>query len=984
MIDSISFKTRARTIDHLGREQIADCPTAVSELWKNAYDAYARNVVLHVFDGDVPIAAITDDGHGMSRSEFVDKWLVVGTDSKLTTKNTSSDDRCGLPRRERQGQKGIGRLSCAALGHLALIVSKRKGQKFVASMIDWKLFENPYLLLDDIKSPVIEFDRPDELPGLLGAMYDALVGNLWGDLTNSDRKVRIEEGWLAFDKLEKQQGKPSTKESIEKFVVAGAFLERHLAQWPVWTGQSTHGTVLLVAGLNFDLEALVQTDSAAMLNPMVTHARDVMFETLSSFVDPYEQPKSNRGEFHYSIEIWRGEASSSFLSDDRDFDFSNFEMLEHIIVGHVNEKGEFRGSVKAFGEWREGEVSISPAVNIPQSAATRVGAFSFRAGAYEAIRRNSTFSDENYAFVERQAERYSGLFLYRDELRVLPFGRPEYDFFEIEKRRTLQAGREFWSHRRMFGSIDISSVANQNLRDKAGREGLIDNQSAKVFREIVENILQTSAREYFGYDFEGRKPKLQRIQAANKEAKTKEAQKKLAQKRRDEFRGKVRSQYASVEAARKQLFDLQKTWHKEGKASEQKLLSRRSELLSIEANLHQLYVGDPPSDLQGFEADFKKYNAEYRSALKMQEILIEETLVSLASVRKVKPQQVFAQELAQRQGEIGKVATRLSGDAIKLLEDAKLRLRAVVNEYIDAFLDEARPIGEKLAHGDVDLAFALRSIDERYSTSRTEIEQLLRGMSATFEALRDNIDLSAIAGSGLDEMSELREEMSKINALAQLGITVEIIGHELEALDATVARGLKSFPKDFQTLRAYQTVLGAHNTLTDRLRFLSPLKLSGMQAKEWITGKEIVRHLADFFGDAFQREGVSLEASDEFRRLKIFDRKSRVLPVFINLANNSRYWLAQKKKPGGEIQLAIRNGKIIFADDGPGVEDSDVKNLFSLFFTRKSRGGRGVGLYLCRANLMAGGHHIWYAKDVSERVLSGANFVIELAGTNDV
>ncbi len=44
MVESFAFRTRARTIDHLGREQIADCPTAISELWKNSYDAYARNV----------------------------------------------------------------------------------------------------------------------------------------------------------------------------------------------------------------------------------------------------------------------------------------------------------------------------------------------------------------------------------------------------------------------------------------------------------------------------------------------------------------------------------------------------------------------------------------------------------------------------------------------------------------------------------------------------------------------------------------------------------------------------------------------------------------------------------------------------------------------------------------------------------------------------------------------------------------------------
>ena len=40
MITGVSFQTRARTVDHLGREQIADTPTAISELWKNAFDAY--------------------------------------------------------------------------------------------------------------------------------------------------------------------------------------------------------------------------------------------------------------------------------------------------------------------------------------------------------------------------------------------------------------------------------------------------------------------------------------------------------------------------------------------------------------------------------------------------------------------------------------------------------------------------------------------------------------------------------------------------------------------------------------------------------------------------------------------------------------------------------------------------------------------------------------------------------------------------------
>src|SRR5271154_6135824 len=145
MTELLRFQTRARTIDHLGREQIADCPTAISELWKNAYDAYARSTSLQIFDGDSVVAALYDDGHGMSRDEFVSKWLVVGTESKVWTL-TPIEDRNGLTYRSKQGKKGIGRLSAGYLGNLLLVISKRQNAEFVAALLDWRLFENPFLL----------------------------------------------------------------------------------------------------------------------------------------------------------------------------------------------------------------------------------------------------------------------------------------------------------------------------------------------------------------------------------------------------------------------------------------------------------------------------------------------------------------------------------------------------------------------------------------------------------------------------------------------------------------------------------------------------------------------------------------------------------------------------------------------------------------------------------------------------------------------
>jgi signal transduction histidine kinase len=917
----------------------------------------------------------------MSEQEFLNRWLVVGTDSKLAAEETPREDRLGLPKRARQGQKGIGRLSCAALGPMALIISKRKEHPFVGALLDWRFFQNPYLLLHDIELPVVSFDHRKELPGLLDAMADRLVANVWGDQRNKDRNKRIDAAWKAFDDYEARQARPSTRQAIEQMVIRAAFADRHFSKWPVWNDTATSGTLMLTAGIVYDLTALLESEDVASRDSLVGDARERMFRTLSSFVDPFIARANAKDEFHYRITTWRDEEPTAFLSDERDFDFSTFETLEHIIEGEVDARGVFKGRVKAFGKWLRDHVAINPRVGIPTGSQTKVGPFRFRTGAYEGTRINSTLSDAEFAFVDAQAERYGGLFLFRDGLRVLPFGRPDNDFFEIERRRTTALGREFWSYRRMFGSISISSANNPNLRDKAGREGLIDNQCAKVFRQIVEGILQESAHRFFGTQSDIRAEKLEEIRSTNRARRAKEEQRKLAKKRRDEFRRKVRDQIAEVREHLLTLQRLQSEWAGQHiDLTEKLILGRRTTLAEIEQRLHELDVGDPPQGLQSFQTEYNEYSLAYKRAIQLVGSLSNENFSLLDELKNIKPVDVFEKERLKRQRDLEGTIGRFVSDANRLQTETAGNLREIGREQLSSYVVQINAIYREVMEGRIPLSPALKRLDDRFRVSRAEIETFFRGITAAFEALRDNIDLNAVATSGMDDLSQLREELAKLNALAQLGITVEIIGHELESLDASISRGLSALPKDVQTLPAFQSVMHAHHALTDRLRFLSPLKLSGEQSKEWITGSQIANHIEDFFGEALARENITLSTSESFAKFRVFDRRSRIFPVFINLVNNSRYWLAQKKIPGGRIAFSAKDSKVIVADDGPGVADDDVKNLFTLFFTRKARGGRGVGLYLCRTNLAAGGHQIHYGEDHKERVLPGANFVMEFLG----
>lgn len=60
-----------------------------------------------------------------------------------------------------------------------------------------------------------------------------------------------------------------------------------------------------------------------------------------------------------------------------------------------------------------------------------------------------------------------GLYIYRDEFRVLPYGRHNADFLNFEQRRNLRAGTYYFSYRRMFGYLGLERNRNPKLIDKS-------------------------------------------------------------------------------------------------------------------------------------------------------------------------------------------------------------------------------------------------------------------------------------------------------------------------------------------------------------------------------------------------------------------------------------------------------------------------------------------------------------------------------------
>lgn len=71
------IQASARSVDMLGRQQIAGIQNALSELFKNAHDAYARNAAVDYFESSATenqsFIVIRDDGVGMTKDDFEQK-----------------------------------------------------------------------------------------------------------------------------------------------------------------------------------------------------------------------------------------------------------------------------------------------------------------------------------------------------------------------------------------------------------------------------------------------------------------------------------------------------------------------------------------------------------------------------------------------------------------------------------------------------------------------------------------------------------------------------------------------------------------------------------------------------------------------------------------------------------------------------------------------------------------------------------------------
>jgi len=132
---------------------------------------------------------------------------------------------------------------------------------------------------------------------------------------------------------------------------------------------------------------------------------------------------------------------------------------------------------------------------VPLSALENLGAFEFEAYWFNRQRLGAIDSIGNRNQVRELQRRWSGILLFRDGFRVLPYGE-DYDDWLALDRRALGSTGYLLNKAQFVGRVKISRLGNPLLIDQTNREGLRVCPEQEAFIGLLQLAIQYHLRDF--------------------------------------------------------------------------------------------------------------------------------------------------------------------------------------------------------------------------------------------------------------------------------------------------------------------------------------------------------------------------------------------------------------------------------------------------------------------------------------------------------
>lgn len=414
------FRPYARLLTMLGEQLLKNDCVALVELIKNSYDADASSVevLFKNFNDDKTnkddsSIIIWDDGSGMSLETVKKSWMNPATPTKYLSKQ-KGNLLSPVKKRVIQGEKGIGRFALLKLAKKITVTTCTPDTNLeLVIRFDFTQFDNDFL------------------------------------------KKNEEEKEIFLDEL-----KIDWNEQVPK----------------KFTGE-THGTIIV-------LENLKGSWNDKLFKQFT---RDI-----SNLTDPISRLTHKTSNDNFEINIYFND--EKIIDEDKELEEIK-GLIENKSVFHIdgkfqNENNTFQYKINENKEevsldnktitglwlWRQRNLTSNQVEEI-KSGETKEqkynsGNFDFQFYIFDFTKG----LEKKYLLTpnERTLLKKHRVYLYRDGVRVYPYGDPNDDWLSIDTYRGVGRAGDYFSNDQIIGWIDISQKDNPKLKDKTNREGLIE------------------------------------------------------------------------------------------------------------------------------------------------------------------------------------------------------------------------------------------------------------------------------------------------------------------------------------------------------------------------------------------------------------------------------------------------------------------------------------------------------------------------------
>jgi signal transduction histidine kinase len=950
----------------LGRQQIAGIPTAIHELFKNAHDAYAERVEVDYFRRQ-GVLVLRDDGYGMTRHDVENRWLTLGTESRVNANQEPDAPEWrgpkNLPRRSIMGEKGIGRLAIAVIAPITILMTRATRpdglKSLVVALVHWGLFEQPGLDVSAIDVPVQEFpggtlptrkdigDLIDKVSKNLETLKDQITPVAFQQLSDSLEKVRV----ISPDLLDKTLNK-----------------DREIPLSLAGDGYGTHFIVLPVAPeLDDDIDGGSDKESSKLERNLLGFS--------NSMASALPVIKTEFRDHTFDGVVQR-------IGNKEFFENEDFEKTDQYFEGTFDEYGQFVGTVSVYGETRD---FVSNWIE-GSGRKSKCGPFSFRYGYVQGRPSETRLAPEIWESMSGKCDKVGGLYIYRDGIRILPYGNSDVDWIDMERRRNLSAKDWFFSYRRGFGYVAITHAINGTLTEKAGREGFRENQAYRDFRSIIVGLFKQLAIEFFkpnaiqGDEFWAGKKHF------SAQATLLKKQKEKADNRRESLRKSLETFFENYNSG---LFEDEASAIRSHYKERLYLINRelnlgdfasRIRLLELEAKQRlrslsskaQLTLPRGLALTKKLERDWAAYDELSKQLqttifeplqIEIDSLFLESTKGRIGASER---RSLALQDIQREKDSAVRDIVTLRRETNEAVEHMQSTVQTVLKEELSGLRTNIESLVDEFTKRSAEQPDELDSLRHETETNISELRQheaelldsLKRQMIDLAESIKDRETLDD-RFAALEAKNQLLEEQVDFYAdFAQMGMSVGILQHEFH----NAARGIRGAMAELKVWGdrnpplnvIYKNLRDHIDHLDGYLKVLDPLGRRMYRSTVKLSGDEILGVILNVFAEPIEVSKIKIEPTFSFRDHIIECKSSVVIGAFINIIDNSIYWLNSRASGEKKIILDADEHGFLISNTGPGIEDRYRERIFEFGETRKI-GGRGMGLAISREVLRRDG-----------------------------